>query len=249
MRLRIALIVALLASLAAIPITHFALRPKIQRLAAERHRTANERDVQARRVGELGRQFAEASRNLVRAEEELQTTSDQLAVARAEGDILGDKNNHLVRSLAETASELNAAHQELAQFRLPGVTPDQLATLVRTNRFLTAMVASLEAEKQKLVRDYKKLKSIWDDPLASDEVPQLPPVSGKILVVDPKWQFVVLDLGVNHGLRPRGVLFISRDGKRIGKARLVQVEENRSIANILPDSDLADVREGDYVVN
>lgn len=249
MRLRIGLIVALLASLAAIAITHFALRPKIQRLTAERDRIANDRDVQARRVDELARQFAEASRNLVRAEEELQAASDQLAVARAEGDLLRDKNNQFVRSLAETASELNTARHELAQFTLPGVTPEQLASLVRTNRLLTAMVASLEAEKQKLARDYKKLKSIWDGPLALDEVPELPPVSGKILVVDPKWQFVVLDLGANHGLRPRGVLFISRDGKRIGKARLVQVEENRSIANILPDSDLADVREGDYVVN
>jgi hypothetical protein len=77
----------------------------------------------------------------------------------------------------------------------------------------------------------------------------MPPVAGRILVVDPKWRFVVLDIGANHGLMPRGVLTISREGKLIGKASLTRVDADQSVADILPDPKAAEVREGDYVVN
>jgi hypothetical protein len=46
-----------------------------------------------------------------------------------------------------------------------------------------------------------------------------------------------------------GVLMISRDGKLIGKAKVRRVETGRSIADLLPGWSLAEVREGDQVMN
>ena len=56
-------------------------------------------------------------------------------------------------------------------------------------------------------------------------------------------------MGAEHGLVPKGVLMISRGSKLVAKAKLTRVEANRSIANVLPEWDLAQVQEGDQVFN
>ena len=40
---------------------------------------------------------------------------------------------------------------------------------------------------------------------------------GKILVVDPKWDFVVLNIGQDQGVMDEGELLVSRDGKLVAK--------------------------------
>ena len=67
--------------------------------------------------------------------------------------------------------------------------------------------------------------------------------------MDPKWNFIVLDMGAEHGLVPKGVLMISRGSKLVAKAKLTRVEANRSIADVLPGWDLGQVQEGDQVFN
>ena len=67
--------------------------------------------------------------------------------------------------------------------------------------------------------------------------------------MDPKWNFIVLDMGAEHGLVPKGVLMISRGSKLVAKAKLTRVEADRSIADVLPGWDLGQVQEGDQVFN
>ena len=73
-------------------------------------------------------------------------------------------------------------------------------------------------------------------------------VRGKVLVVDPKWDFLVLDVGAKIGLVDRGVLLVSRQGELVAKIRVTSVQDNRSIANIMPGWKLKDVMEGDVVL-
>ncbi|MBM3848208.1 MAG: hypothetical protein FJ405_18220 [Verrucomicrobia bacterium] len=70
---------------------------------------------------------------------------------------------------------------------------------------------------------------------------------GKILVVDPKWDFVVLDIGLKDELLPNGILMVAREGKLIGKVKVSRVHQDRSIANIIPGWKLQDISEGDLV--
>ena len=72
-------------------------------------------------------------------------------------------------------------------------------------------------------------------------------LKGKILVVDPKWDFVVLDIGEDQGVIPDGELLVSRDGKLVAKVVVRSVEKDRCIANIIPGWKLGDVIEGDEV--
>ena len=73
-------------------------------------------------------------------------------------------------------------------------------------------------------------------------------VKGKVLVVDPKWDFVVLDVGARNEVPEKGVLLVSRNGELVAKVRVMNVQDQRSIANIMPGWKLKDVTEGDVVL-
>ncbi|HXG46051.1 MAG TPA: hypothetical protein VNO52_00370, partial [Methylomirabilota bacterium] len=81
----------------------------------------------------------------------------------------------------------------------------------------------------------------------TSDVPLDPGTKGKVLVVDPKWDFVVLDIGERENLRANGVMMVHRNGKLVAKVRIVSVQGTRSIANILPGWKLDEVLEGDTV--
>jgi hypothetical protein len=72
-----------------------------------------------------------------------------------------------------------------------------------------------------------------------------PDLKGKVVVVDPKWDFVVLDIGNDQGVLQDGELLISRNGKLVAKVVVRTVEKGRCIANIVPGWKLGDVFEGD----
>ena len=71
---------------------------------------------------------------------------------------------------------------------------------------------------------------------------------GKVLVTDPKWDFVVLNVGEDQGALSNGELLVSRDGKLVAKVKITSVQKDRSIANIVPGSKLGEVLEGDKVI-
>jgi cell shape-determining protein MreC len=70
---------------------------------------------------------------------------------------------------------------------------------------------------------------------------------GKILVVDPKWDFVVLNIGQDQGVIDNGELLVSRAGRLVAKVIVRSVEKNRCIANVMPGWKLGEVIEGDEV--
>ncbi len=72
-------------------------------------------------------------------------------------------------------------------------------------------------------------------------------LKGKIVAVDPKWDFVVLNIGGDQGVLPDGEMLVSRDGKLVAKVIVRSVQKDRSIANVVPGWQLGDVIEGDEV--
>jgi hypothetical protein len=108
---------------------------------------------------------------------------------------------------------------------------------------------SVIAENKLLIRKRNELQSRLDEIVGSDQAPILPlGLKGKVLVVDPKYDFVVLNIGENNGVLPRGELMVNRDGKLIAKVRVSRVEKDRSIANVMPGWTSGEVMEGDQVI-
>jgi hypothetical protein len=68
------------------------------------------------------------------------------------------------------------------------------------------------------------------------------------MAVDPKWDFVVLNVGEDQGVLPDGELLVSRDGKLVAKVIVRSVQKDRSIANLVPGWQLGEIIEGDEVI-
>ena len=73
-------------------------------------------------------------------------------------------------------------------------------------------------------------------------------LKGKVLAVDPKYDFVVLNIGRKDGLLENGKLIVNREGRLVAKVQISRVDETRSIANILPEWKQVAVLEGDDVL-
>ena len=125
-----------------------------------------------------------------------------------------------------------------------------MKALVDRERKQREEIAVLGEEKKILDRQVKKLQAKVDQyEQGTEAVVELPPgLKGNVLVVDPKWNFVVLDIGESNGVLPKGVMMVSRDSKLVAKVKIVSVEQNRSIANIMPGWKLGEVMEGDRVL-
>jgi hypothetical protein len=65
---------------------------------------------------------------------------------------------------------------------------------------------------------------------------QRPGVSGRILAVNPGWNFVVLSIGDRQGLMTNSPLLVMRDGEPIAKVRVTSIETSKSIADVVPGS-------------
>jgi hypothetical protein len=99
-----------------------------------------------------------------------------------------------------------------------------------------------------LSRKLKTVTAKYESLVGPDPDIKLPAnLKGNVLVVDPKWDFVVLNVGDVQGAIPDAELLVSRQGKLVAKVILRSVEKNRSIANIIPGWKLGEPIEGDEV--
>ncbi len=75
-------------------------------------------------------------------------------------------------------------------------------------------------------------------------------LSGRIMAVNPGWNFVVLSVGDKQGAAVGANMLVLRGGEPIGKAKITSVEPSTSIADIIPGSVRAGitVQAGDSVV-
>lgn len=71
--------------------------------------------------------------------------------------------------------------------------------------------------------------------------------SGRVLVVNPKHNFIVIDVGKIHGLETGVVLIVHRGNRFIGKAQVIKVYEKMAAADLLADWMQDDVQVSDGV--
>jgi molecular chaperone GrpE (heat shock protein) len=248
--LRVFLIVAILAGLGVIGVSQFMVRPHLQAIITEREQHKEEARKQTQRANKAEKSLKETTAKLEETTKQLEETSNQLAAANKK---IEEQTGHIAKlqgDLEQTSARLNTASQKLAAWDFLGVTPDQVKVIMDANKKMQATIAASEEEKKILARDLRTTKAkLQQYETGGEAVVELPPgTKGKIMVVDPKWNFVVLDIGQQQGLLPNGVLMVSRDAKLVGKVKVVSVEQNRSIANIMPGWKLAEIMEGDQVL-
>jgi hypothetical protein len=251
MLLRISLVIAILAGLASLYFSHVKVADRITGLTNERDtaQTAQKTAEEAQRKAEKERRLAKdeldkASKALDEKKAALQATTDKLAEQEK-------RANQLDENLIKMTGERNDAQTELSSWKALGVTVAEIRSfkdnLAKSNQERDAFAD----ENKILMRSNNELLAELSRYRGPEIEPKMPTgLTGKVVAVDPKYDFVVLNVGGNQGVVTNGRLLVNRSGKLIGKVRVTQVEPNRSIANVMPDwkQPGADVMEGDQVV-
>lgn len=249
MLLKISLGLAILVGLATLYVTHVQVGGRIENLSSNLAQT--EADLQTSRQNEsearsdakvLRGQLEETQRAYTQSTNELNTALAQAAEQRQRAD-----NN--AAQLREVTAQRNEAQQELTRWEVFGMTIDQIRDQLGTLRRVQQERDVFETENEALSRKVASLQSDLDRFLGTDRPVQLPPgTKGNVVAVDPKYDFVILDIGENQGVLERAQMLVNRDGKLIGKVQITQVEPNRSIANVLQDWKQEEIMEGDQVI-
>jgi uncharacterized phage infection (PIP) family protein YhgE len=220
-------------------------------------------------------QFAEQLKNY----ETMQAPLDGIAVSAENRYVeLQDTKKDLENTrqdLAKTKTELEGAKTELAQTQakvteLADTLAQKDAELAQANSRITQLEqdkANLQAQiddlNNQIVKSEEEMRDLQDKVATLDKLiadmdaahgtgPIVVPLglSGKVVIVNPAWNFVILDIGSDQKLVVGAEMMVHRGDRLIGKVRVSSVQENMAIAEIMGDwaQDTAGVSEGDHVL-
>jgi myosin heavy subunit len=208
-------------------------------------------------------QLAKAQSDLKSAAQNLATTAaekDQLAsklsgsqseLEKAKGQVtaLSADKTSLETQVNQLTADLQAKTQELEQKGIAGssapaeATSDQQAQLAEQQTLITKLQADLDSARSQVSAFTKEKQDRLHQRMRNG-------LEGRILAVNPAWNFVVLSLGDKNGVVSNAELLVKRGTQFIGKVRVTSVEPSTSIADIVANSvpEGATISPGDDVI-
>mgnify|MGYP001197130062 FL=1 len=245
---RICLIVAIVAGLAVGTLNFVKVKEIITTTRAERDDWHQKFDTTDATLKKTERDLASTTAELNQTKETLVAANADKEKALATAKQQTDRANKLSEDLAGTRAELSTAQAELAAYRQVGTT-EQVAGLARDFRQAQARIS----ESQVVINTLNKKNRQLEDELADYRDPQRivyrpGNLKGQVVVSDPKWDFVVLNVGEDQQVVPKGELLVNRNGKLVAKVKVTSVQKDRCVANVLPGWKLGEILEGDQVI-
>ncbi len=248
MLIRISLIVAIIAALAAGALSFTQVRGKITTLMQQRDdyhtqltQTQGQLDTTKKDLAKTKADLNQTQQDLTTAKAAEKKAEDTAAVQTKRADDLSDK-------LTKAAQDRDEAQGKLAAYTISGLTAKEVADLSRSLKNAQNTIDAINEEKLLMSRTIDRLNNQIAEIMGTNNVVTLPAtLKGRILVVDPKWDFVVLNIGDDQGVKEKGELLVSREGKLVAKIIVRSIQKDRCIANIVPGWKLGPVVEGDEV--
>ena len=249
MLIRISLIVAIIAGLAVGALNFITVKQKVTTLQTN---LKTETDGRATAENSL----RTTKKNLENTTAQLTQTNFALVLSWTERDkAFTDRDTAVKRAgdlsekLTKTTKERDDAKDELAAFQSAGMTPAQVVALSRDMKTLRDNLDGAHDENLVLGKKITKLEYELDKYRGQHPIVFLPDtLKGTVAATDPKWDFVVLDVGETQGVKKDGELLISRGGKLVAKVIVTALQKDRCIANVMPGWKLGEVQEGDQVI-
>ena len=218
----------------------------------------NERDSAQQSSNEFEEKMNDAVAAQSKAESEAETAVAELEQAKVTNIKLGQQLT-VQRNRAETATaNFNQATSELVESRQTSERWRQFEMEYGTRDSIKAnlaTIASVKNERDNFITENSILLSRIEQLSVelsrytgtSVKVNLPSDLAGKVTAVDSQYDFVVLNVGEDQGVREHGELLVGRSDKLIGRLRVLSVEKNRSIANIMPDYKQSEIQTGDSV--
>ena len=152
--------------------------------------------------------------------------------------------------MTKTRQERDSAQADLAAYKATGLTPQEILGMNKEFKAVQDNLAVSETENKILMQKIRKVENgAWPSIVDPNFFVTLPAsLKGKVLVADPKWNFVVLNVGEDQGVLERGELLVNRNGRLVAKVVVRSVQKDRCIANVMPGWELGEVMEGDQVI-
>ena len=247
--LRICLIIAILAGLAAGILTFTKVQEIITTTRTQRNEWKAKDDKEVAEHNKTKKSLKDTETKLATTTKTLEATKGELEASKNEVDELTKTKTDLTAKLEKANAEKDDAEQHLEQWRLLGQTTEQVKETYAERDNLKKTRDALIGENKLLAAKVVEWTNRWNDYFQGSEDVLLPTgLRGKIVAVDPKFNFVVLDIGEEQGAKRRGVMMVDRDGKLLGKVRITSVTKDKCVANILPDWKRGEMMEGDEVL-
>ena len=176
--------------------------------------------------------------DLLTAQGEAKTAADGLAAATKTGAEKDAKITDLEKQLADKG---------VTQPGSSNVPDPQIATLTQRVQELEASLTSANDQNKTLTTQLTDLKTQNENRVKGLAKKGL---EGRILAVNPAWNFVVLSVGDKQGVSNNAEMLIKRSGQYLGKVRITSVEPSTSIADIVANTlpEGVAVQPGDSVI-
>src|SRR6266480_122493 len=246
---RIFLIIAIVAGIAALAVSQLVVAPKINTLNADLETTKQSLSASQEAERKARKEAKDAVTAADKAKRALDAAKNDLAAASEKADQQEKRANELAARLDKTTLERNDAQTRLAAWLALGRSIDELRATMVENKKLVGDNDALNKENKVLARTLKQTKSQLDLLTGAKTKVELPPeLKGKVVAVDPKYEFVVLDIGLDDGVLTLGEMLVNRSGKLVAKVRILTAEPHRSVANVLADWKQGEIMEGDVVL-
>lgn len=249
MLIRISLIVAILGGLAVAGIDFFVLKDSITTTIADRDKFNQDWHSEL----SLHQKFEKLAKD---TQATLDKTKQQLVSANRERDDAIAKRDEAQSALAvaqdnlkKTQADLGEAQDKLAAWDALGIPITQARQILTSLKQVQDEEAALATEKDIIYNKCVKLQAKINAILDPDQPPDMPEgLRGKVLAVDPRYDFVVLNIGEKEGVVENGQFLVNRNGRLVAKLRVTEeVQSERCIANVMPGWKLSDILEGDEV--
>jgi hypothetical protein len=248
MLLRISLIVAILAGLAAGGLGYYEVTTQIPTLTKQRD---DEHTAKKQALTELAKTRTDLKKTqgeLAQTQQDLADTKSDLAKSEARADAQTKRADELNDKLTTATQQRDAAQNQLAAYSASDLTPDQVISLNKQLHQAEVEIAAINDEKDKIYHHLVAVQTRLDSIIGPSHDILLPAdLKGKVVVVDPKWDFVVLNIGDTSGAVQGGELLVSRGGKLVAKVIICSIQKNSCIANVIPGWKLGEPIEGDEV--
>ncbi|MDD4909913.1 MAG: hypothetical protein PHR44_04450 [Candidatus Omnitrophica bacterium] len=229
------------------------------------------------KLQDLEVKYRMAEDNLEKTRQQADDLRQQLGVAEEQMASIKQELDNELANRDRTMAEMEQIRQELESNRqLKDDLDRQLGEARSQIDGFTQQIKNLEDEKARLQEQVNQQQSVSGIELGkivvaspTGEPQQQPPAegepapaagdnmppsagetgnSGKVLVVNREYNFVVIDLGVEDGIKAGEVLSLYRDNRLLGDIKIEKVHESMSAANMLSEGMKDRVKEGDTAV-
>ena len=249
MLIRISLIVAIIAGLAVGALNFITVKQKVTTLQTNLKTETEGRATAENSLRTTKKNLDNITAQLTQTNFALVTSWNDRDKAFTDRDLATKHAAELSEKLAKTTKERDDAKDDLAAYQAAGLTPAQVLTLGKDLKSLQENLVGAHDENVLLSKRIEKLKyqlSKYEGQKPTVFLPET--LKGKVVVSDPKWDFVVVDVGETQGVKQDGELLISRGGKLVAKVIVTSIQKDRCIANVMPGWKLGEVLEGDQVI-